>query len=298
MDDATSKPVNGAHIYCSCVYTILIIVVGKRKATEQPSEPTKKVKIADGSAAPATSSNEESTIIFVGRLSWNVDNDWLAKEFEEYGEVVSARVQMDRNTGKSRGFGFVEFKSTEAVEAAVAVSGQKEIDGRAVNIDKTAARQHNPEKRAKAFGDSPSAPSTTLFVGNVSFQTTEDGLWEIFAEFGDIKSIRLPTERDSGRPKGFGYVEFTDIETAKKAYEGAQGKEVDGRNLRLDYSTPRGEGGGGGFGGRGGGRGGRGGDSGWGGRGGGRGGGDRGGRVSFDLIILSGQILIYLAGRR
>jgi RNA recognition motif-containing protein len=231
------------------------------------------VKIADGSAAPVGNDSEEKTnIVFVGQLSWNVDNDWLGTEFAEYGEVVSARVQMDRNTGKSRGFGFVEFSSSDAVDAAVAASEQKVIDGRAVRIDKSGARQPNPEKRAKAFGDAPSEPSLVLFVGNVSFNTSEDNLWEVFAEYGEVKSVRLPTDRESGRPKGFGYVEFTDMEGAKKAFEGAQGKDVDGRNLRLDYSQPRTEGGGGG--GRGRGRGG--GDSGWGGRG-----GDRGGRVSF-----------------
>ena len=202
---------------------------------------------------------------FIGRLSWNVDNDWLKSEFADCGEVVSARVQMDRNTGKSRGFAFVEFATVEAANAAVAQNGQKEIDGRVVNIDKTTSKPANPEGRAKAFGDSQSEPSTVLFVGNVSFNTTEDQLWEVFAEFGEVKSVRLPTERDSGRPKGFGYVEFTDIETAKKAFEGAKGMDVDGRAIRLDFSQPRdGASGGGGGGGRGRGRGGfGGGDRGW-----------------------------------
>ena len=84
-----------------------------------------------------------------------------------------------------------------------------------------------------------SAPSSVLFVGNVSFNTTEDRLWEIFAEYGEVKRVSLPTDKDTQRPKGFGYVEFLDIETAKKAFEGAKGSEVDGRALRLDYSQPR-----------------------------------------------------------
>lgn len=88
-----------------------------------------------------------------------------------------------------------------------------------------------------------------LFVGNVSFDTSEDNLWEFFAEFGEVKSVRLPTDRDTQRPKGFAYVEFTDVETAKKAFEGAKGSEIDGRTIRLDFSQPRTEGGGGGGGG-------------------------------------------------
>ena len=80
-------------------------------------------------------------------------------------------------------------------------------------------------------------------------------IWEAFSEYGSVKSVRLPTDRESGRPKGFGYVEFTDIETAKKAFEGAKGMDVDGRAIRLDFSQPRdGASGGGGGGGRGRGR--------------------------------------------
>lgn len=212
--------------------------------------------MANGDAAAVEEEGTKS--IFVGRLSWNVDNDWLAQEFAECGEVISARVQMDRNTGKSRGFGYVEFATTEAVEAALLLNG-KEIDGRPVNIDKSEQKDKGAvrEKRAEKFGDSASEPSAVLFVGNLSWDCTEDQVWEVFGEHGDVKSVRLPTDRETGRPKGFGYVEFTDIETAKKAFEGLSGTEVAGRPIRLDYSQPRDNSGGdrGGFrGGRGGGR--------------------------------------------
>jgi nucleolin len=266
----------------------LINILGKRKAVDDEAAPPKKVKLANGDAASA-GGEEESKSIFVGRLSWSVDNDRLAQEFAECGEVVSATVQMDRNTGKSRGFGYVHFATTEAVEKALAMNGQ-EIDGRAVNIDRSQQLDKSQvrEKRAQAFGDEASPPSATLFVGNLSFGVTEDTVWTFFNEWG-VKSVRLPTDRETGRPKGFGYVEFEDIEGAKKAFEGAAGAEIEGRAIRLDYSQPRDSSGGGfgggrgGFGGdrggRGGSRGGRGGFGDRGGRGGGRGGfGDRGGR--------------------
>ncbi|OCB88328.1 RNA-binding domain-containing protein [Sanghuangporus baumii] len=203
---------------------------GKRKTDEATTAPAKKVKLADGDATkPSSDSSDDSKVVFVGQLSWNVDNDWLAQEFADCGEVVSARVQMDRNTSKSRGFGFVDFATVEGANAAIALNGIKEIDGRTVKLDKSSTRSRDPEKRAKAFGDVPSEPSTVLFVGNVSFNTTEDGLWEIFSEYGEVKSVRLPTDRDSQRPKGFGYVEFVDIESSKKAFEGAwaEGSEED-----------------------------------------------------------------------
>jgi nucleolin len=241
--------------------------------------------------------------VFVGRLSWNVDNDWLKSEFEECGEVISARVQMDRNTGKSRGFAYVEFSDPASVEKALQFSG-KEIDGRPINVDRSTSNKtsggtgNSNDARRAAYGDKTSPPSSVLFVGNLSFDATEDSLWDVFAEYGDVKSVRMPTDRESGRVKGFGYIEFFDTETAKKAFEGTQQMELLGRNLRVDYSQPREEGGGARGGQRGGGRGfgrggGRGGfDGGRGGFGGGRGGfgggrgGFDGGRVSIRLFFL------------
>jgi nucleolin len=214
------------------------------------------VKFADGNPASPDKTKEETKSIFVGRLSWNVDHDWLAQEFAECGEVVSATVQMDRNTGKSRGFGYVHFATAAAVEAALAFNG-KEIDGRAINVDKSepAEKSRVRENRAHAYGDEVTSPSSTLFVGNLSFGIAEDTLWEVFGEYGQVKNVRLPTDRETGRFKGFGYVEFDDVDIAKKAYEGAQGLDIDGRSIRLDFSQPRdsnGPGGRGGFGGRGG----------------------------------------------
>jgi len=266
----------------TCILIIRFFSATKRKAEDGGQPQAKKVKLADGDAPEA----EESKTIFVGRLSWGVDNDRLAQEFASCGEVEYANVQTDRDTGKSRGFGYVRFTTTEAVEKALAMNGA-EIDGRPVNIDRSTSpdKSQSREKRAKAFGDEVSPPSSTLFVGNLSFGVTEDTVWSFFNDYG-VKNVRLPTDRDSGRPKGFGYVEFEDIEGAKKAFEAANGAEIEGRSIRLDYSQPRdssgggGRGGGRGFGGgRGGGRGaGRGGFGDRGGRGGGRGFGDRGGR--------------------
>lgn len=162
---------------------------------------------------------------------------------------MSARVQMDRQSGRSRGFGYVEFATADAAKEALEKLQGKEIDGRPVKLDISTPRQSNPAARAKQFGDVPGNPSTTLFVGNVSWSTTEDTLWEHFNQFGEVSSVRLPTDRESGKPKGFGYVEFADLESAKKAFDGAAGAEIEGRNIRLDYSQPRDQNGGGGRGG-------------------------------------------------
>jgi nucleolin len=138
--------------------------------------------------------------------------------------------------------------------------------------------------RASKFGDKKSEPSDTVFLGNLSFEADNDQISEMFQEYGTITRVSLPTDRESGQLKGFGYVGFSSVEEATAAIEALNGTDIGGRAVRLDFAGPRPEnndsprGGRGGFGGRGGGRGGGGGGFSRGGRGGGRGGFDRGGR--------------------
>jgi RNA recognition motif-containing protein len=114
-----------------------------------------------------------------------------------------------------------------------------------------------------------------LFVGNLSFNTTEDGLRAAFANHA-AESVKLMTDRETGRSRGFAFVDFADSASAKAAMEALNGTVLDGRPLRVDEATERTGGGGGGGGGRGGfGGGGGGGRGGFGGGGGGGGGGRR-----------------------
>ncbi len=113
-----------------------------------------------------------------------------------------------------------------------------------------------------------------LYVGNLSFKTSEQQLREMFEQFGAVTSASLVMDRETGRPRGFGFIEFANDDEAKAAIEGMNGKNIDGRDLTVNEARPReaGAGGGRGFGG-GGGRGGRGGGrGGFNGGGGGRGG--------------------------
>ena len=96
--------------------------------------------------------------------------------------------------------------------------------------------------------------STKLFVGNLSFNTTENDLQDAFAAFGTVVEANLMMDRATGRPRGFGFVSMSTAEEAQKAIEGLNGKQVDGRALTVNVARPREErpGGGGGGGGRGG----------------------------------------------
>ena len=121
-----------------------------------------------------------------------------------------------------------------------------------------------------------------VFVGNLSYSMTEDGLREAFGQFGEVVDLKIVTEFGTGRSKGFAFVEFSEEDMAKAAIEGLNEKELDGRTIFVKIAEPRKPrenrpGGGFGGGDRGGRSGGFGGNRG-GGFGGGRGGGRSGGR--------------------
>ena len=79
--------------------------------------------------------------IYVGNLSWGMRQEGLQEAFEEYGEVVEAKVIVDRETGRSRGFGFVEMANDEEAKAAIEGLNGKEIDGRPLRVNESRPKE-------------------------------------------------------------------------------------------------------------------------------------------------------------
>jgi len=126
-----------------------------------------------------------------------------------------------------------------------------------------------------------------LYVGNLSYNIRDDDLQQAFAQYGSVSSAKVMMDRDTGRSKGFGFVEMGSDPEAQAAINGMNGQALDGRAIVVNEARPREErpggfggsrGGGGGYGGGGGAGGGRSGGGGYGGGGGGYGGGGGGGR--------------------
>lgn len=89
-----------------------------------------------------------------------------------------------------------------------------------------------------------------VYIGNMSFNTTEDGLRQAFEAYGEVVSVNIITDRDTGRPRGFAFVEMSNEDEGNAAIAGLNGQEIDGRTLNVNVARQRdnsgGRGGGGG----------------------------------------------------
>lgn len=81
--------------------------------------------------------------------------------------------------------------------------------------------------------------TTNLYIGNLSFQTSEDALRDLFVEHGEVESVRLITDRYTGRSRGFAFVEMATEEGAQAAVDALNGKTVDERELRVEIAKPK-----------------------------------------------------------
>jgi RNA recognition motif-containing protein len=78
-----------------------------------------------------------------------------------------------------------------------------------------------------------------IYVGNMSYNTTEEAINSLFGEFGEVDAVKLITDAETGRAKGFGFVTMNDDDSAKAAIEALNEKEYDGRTLRINEAKPR-----------------------------------------------------------
>lgn len=81
--------------------------------------------------------------------------------------------------------------------------------------------------------------SVQIYAGNLSYRMTEDSLRELFEQHGEVTSVKIIRDRETGRAKGFGFVEMSDKEKAENAIKKLDGAEVEGRNIKVNFAKPR-----------------------------------------------------------
>jgi RNA recognition motif-containing protein len=90
-----------------------------------------------------------------------------------------------------------------------------------------------------AVTETAESMNTRLFVGNLSFHTTEDDLQQVFAEYGEVLDLKIMQDRETGRSRGFGFVTMGNADEAKKAMDALDGTELDQRTLRVNEAEQR-----------------------------------------------------------
>jgi RNA recognition motif-containing protein len=203
----------------------------------------------DGNApngAKANGKGDDSNKIFVGGLSWNTSVKDLREYFEQFGGIIDCTIKMDQETGRSRGFGFVQFSDAESIDKVFSQSTHT-LDGR--NID---------PKKAQARGGRE--PITKIFVGGLDPNTSEDDIRNHFEQYGKIEKMDMPYDKIKNQRRAFCFVTFEAEDACDQAAQlnkhNVGGKEVDVKKA-MPKNDQGGRGGGRGFGG-GRGRGGRG----------------------------------------
>jgi nucleolin len=93
--------------------------------------------------------------------------------------------------------------------------------------------------KTRGVNKAKNPPSKTLFIGNLAFEMTDQDLNKLFRDIANVIDVRVAIDRRTGQPRGFAHADFTDVESAQKAAELLEGKEVYNRGLRIDFSmTP------------------------------------------------------------
>jgi len=221
--------------------------VGKRKATEIVDEGNKetfqkKLKQENGTH---TNSDTDSSRIYVGNLSYSINDDSIREFFKDIGEIKEISWNIDKSTGKFYGSGFLSFENTQTAKNALSKNGL-DLLGRSIRVEMQNSRPQTPRKRESGSFSNPLSAKpdgcTTVFLGNLAYEIQDNNIYEIFADCGEIKQIRWVTDKQTNEFKRCGFVEFASEDGPVKAVA-HNGENLLGRSIRVDYSTSRTQGG-------------------------------------------------------
>lgn len=130
----------------------------------------------------------------------------------------------------------MDFETVEGAGKAIEMFNMQNFEGRRLSVQYTTSRGpiatggHRPTSIRNP-------PSKTLFIGNMAFDMSDRDLNNLFSKIKNVIDVRVAIDRRTGQPRGFAHADFVDVESAVKAMEVLQDKEVCGRTLRIDYSA-------------------------------------------------------------
>lgn len=176
--------------------------------------------IPNGDGQNGGRGKNEDRKIFVGGIPYDATDDDLKQHFSKFGEVVSANVKFDRQSGRSRGFAFVEFGKVEDCQRALQCRDQQ-VKNKPVEIK--AAKSHEKKK---------------VFIGGIPSDLTEEELRSHFETYGKVEEIEWPTDKNTKQHRNFAFIIFEDESSADAASQ--HGKHsIRDRECDVKKAVPR-----------------------------------------------------------
>jgi len=158
----------------------------------------------------------------------------MKEYFKYFGEVTDCSLMRDRESGKSRGFGFVTFKDPAAVEKVLAQKSHI-LDGKTVDCKEAVPKSADPNDPSKLAGN---FRTKKIFVGGLPHELTETEFVEYFTKYGVVTHSQIMKDRESGKPRGFGFITFDSEDSVEKVLENMKEHKLMGKWVECKKATP------------------------------------------------------------
>jgi len=166
-----------------------------------------------------TTTRDDDRKLFVGGLSWETSEKELRDHFSKFGEIESINVKTDPQTGRSRGFAFIVFTNTDAIEK-VDAAGDHIINNKKVDPKKAKARHGK------------------IFVGGLTTEISDDEIRTYFSQFGNIVDVEMPFDKQKSQRKGFCFITF-DTEQVVNELLKTPKQKISGKEVDVKRATPK-----------------------------------------------------------
>ncbi|MBM3227867.1 hypothetical protein FJZ27_03340 [Candidatus Peribacteria bacterium] len=165
-----------------------------------------------------------SNSLFVGGISWNTTEQALSEYLSTVAPVLSVKIPTDKMSGKSRGFAFVEMQSAEDAQKVIAELNESELDGRYLRIN--IAREEDTEP-------------CKLYVAGLADSVTDETLKQYLSEGGSVTGVSIVFDRDTGRSRGFAFVDTASEQDSEAIINACNGKMFEGKSILVRKSRPK-----------------------------------------------------------
>ncbi|KAL1888745.1 Protein phosphatase PP2A regulatory subunit B [Sporothrix stenoceras] len=165
--------------------------------------------------------------IFIKNLDAAIDNKALHDTFAAFGNILSCKVAQDEH-GASKGYGFVHYETDEAAQQAI-----KNVNGMLLNEKKVYVGHHIPKKDRQSKFEEMKANYTNIYIKNLNPDVTDEEFRELFEKYGTVTSSTIARDQDTGKSRGFGFINFTAHEAAAAAVAELNERDFHGQELYV-----------------------------------------------------------------